>query len=309
MSDLAAALSDYLSLRRSLGYKMERAGEVLAGFVAHLDLMGCDHVSVETAVAWATLPANPDSPWRAQRLGMVRSFARYLHALDPAHEVPPPGLVPPGPGRPVPFLFSDNEVVALMAAARRLRNPLRASTLETVVGLLAVSGLRVGEAIRLDCNDVDVEQGALTVRHTKAGRSRVVPLHPSTIEALRAYGARRDELFPKPSAPSFFISTTGTRLRSGSLRQAFGEVLPAAGLPPRTGRCGPRLGGLRHSFAVSTMVDWHRAGAEVGANLPLLSTYLGHVSPASTYWYLSASPHLLAAAADRLETTTDRAKR
>lgn len=308
MSDLAAALSDYLSLRRSLGYKMERAGEVLAGFVAHLDLMGCDHVSVETAVAWATLPANPDSPWRAQRLGMVRSFARYLHALDPAHEVPPPGLVPPGPGRPVPFLFSDNEVVALMAAARRLRNPLRAATLETVVGLLAVSGLRVGEAIRLDCNDVDVEQGALRVRNSKAGRSRVVPLHPSTVEALGAYGARRDELFPKPSAPSFFISTTGTRLRSGSLRQAFGEVLPAAGLP-RIGRCGPRLGGLRHSFAVSTMVDWHRAGAEVGANLPLLSTYLGHVSPASTYWYLSASPHLLAAAADRLETTTDRAKR
>jgi integrase/recombinase XerD len=302
MTELAAALADYLTLRRSLGYKLERAGEVLADFVAHLDRAGCEHVSIEGAVAWATLSANPESPWRAQRLGMVRNFARYLHAIDPAHQIPPPGLIPPGPGRPTPFLYSDEEVVALMAAARSVRSPLRAATLETVVGLLAVSGLRVGEAIRLDRDDVDIEQGALRIRYSKAGRSRVVPLHPSTIEALRAYGARRDELFPKPSAPSFFISTAGTRMRSGNLRQLFEEVLAAAGLPPRPARRGPRLGGLRHSFAVATVVDWHRAGAEVGPNLPLLSTYLGHISPASTYWYLSASPHLLAAAVHRLET-------
>jgi len=303
MTALAAALTDYLALRRSLGYKLQRAGQVLADFVAHVDQSGGEHVTVQSALAWATLSANPESSWRAQRLGMVRSFARYLHALDPGHEIPPPGLIPPGPGRPAPFLYSDAEVAALMAAARGVRNPLRAATLETVIGLLAVSGLRVGEAVRLDRDDVDFDRGALTIRNSKAGRSRVVPLHSSTTAALRAYGACRDELFPKPSAPSFFISTTGARLRPGNLRQAFGDVLSTAGLPPRSGRRGPRLGDLRHSFAVSTVVDWHRAGAEVSPNLPLLSTYLGHVSPASTYWYLSASPHLLAAAAGRLEKT------
>lgn len=304
MTELAAALTDYLALRRSLGYKLERAGQLLADFVAYLDQTGAEHVRVEAALAWATLSANPESPWRAQRLGMVRGFARYLHALDPGHEIPPPGLILPGQGRPAPFHYSDAEVAALMAAARGVRNPLRAATLETLIGLLAVSGLRVGEAIRLDRDDVDFDQGTVTVRNSKAGRSRVVPLHSSTTAALRAYGARRDELFPKPSAPSFFISTTGTRMRPGNLRDAFGEVLSAAGLPPRVGRRGPRLGDLRHSFAVSSVVDWHRSGAEVEPNLPLLSTYLGHVSPASTYWYLSASPRLLAAAAGRLERTT-----
>jgi len=303
MNELTAALADYLALRRGLGYKLERAGRVLGDFVAYLEQTGAEHVSVEAALAWATRSANPESCWRAQRLGMVRCFARYLHALDPGHEVPPPGLLPRGSGRPAPFLFSDADLAAMMGAARSIGSPLRAATLETLIGLMGVSGLRVGEVIRLDRDDVDFDQDALAIRNSKAGRSRVVPLHASTTAALRAYDARRDVLFPKPSAPSFFITTKGTRMRSGSLRQAFAEAVAAAGFPPRVGRHGPRPGDLRHSFAVSTLVDWHRGGAEVEPNLPLLSTYLGHVSPASTYWYLSASPRLLAAAASRLEGT------
>lgn len=301
MSQLWVALDDYLRLRRSLGYKLQRAGQLLADFVAYAEAAGAEHVRVDLAISWALLASNPDTRWRAQRLGILRRFARYLHAIDPAHEVPPPGLISPGRGRPAPFLYSKDQVVALMAAARGLRSPLQAATVETTVGLLAVSGLRVGEVIRLDNGDVDFAQGLLVVRSSKSGKSRTVPLHPSTLEALRSYTAVRDRFFPKPRSDSFFVSTVGKPVRSGNLRDAFATVATLASLPARTAGHRPRLADLRHSFAVQTLLDWHAADLDVGAGLPILSTYLGHVSPASTYWYLSASPPLLAAAAARLE--------
>lgn len=300
MSALTTALDDYLALRRSLGYKLERAGAVLADFVAHIDQTGAEHITVELALDWAMRAANAESSWRAQRLGMVRCFARYLHAIDARHEVPPPGLLHRGERRPEPFLFTEADIVALMAAARSMRSPLRALTTESLIGLLAVTGLRVGEVIRLDRDDIDLNNDVLVVRNSKLGRSRHVPLHASTTEALRAYLRRRDELCPAPASPALFISTVGTRLRSGNLRAAFVELLDRAGLPSRRRRQGPRLGSLRHSFAVQTLLDWHAAQVDVGPRLPVLSTFLGHVSPASTYWYLSASPPLLAAAARRL---------
>lgn len=301
MSQLSLALEDYLRLRRSLGYKLVRAGELLTDFVAYAEAAGADHVRVNLAISWALLASNPDTRWRAQRLGMVRRFARYLHAIDPAHEVPPTGLISPGPGRPVPFLYSQDQVMELMAAARQLRSPLQAASVETIVGLLAVSGLRVGEAICLNNGDVDFAQGSLIVRSSKSGKSRTVPLHFSTVEALRSYTAVRDRFFPQPRSDSFFVSTVGKRVRSGNLRDAFATVVTLAGLPARIAGQRPRLADLRHSFAVQTLLDWHEADLDVGAGLPILSTYLGHVSPASTYWYLSASPQLLAAAAARLE--------
>jgi integrase/recombinase XerD len=301
MSQLSVALDDYLRLRRSLGYKLQRAGQLLADFVAYAEAAGADHVRVDLAVSWTLLASNPDTRWRAQRLGILRRFARYLHAIDPAHEVPPTGLISPGRGRSAPFLYSKDQVVALMAAARGLRSPLQAATVETTVGLLAVSGLRVGEVIRLNNGDIDFEQGLLVVRNSKSGKSRTVPLHPSTLKALRSYTAVRDRFFPKPRSDSFFVSTVGKRVRSGNLRDAFTTVAALAGLPARIAGHGPRLADLRHSFAVQTLLDWHQADLDVSAGLPILSTYLGHVSPASTYWYLSASPQLLAAAAARLE--------
>ncbi len=303
MSPLAASLDEYLGLRRSLGYKLERAGELLADFVASAERAGADHVTVEGAVEWALRAEDTGSSWRAQRLGVVRGFARYLHAIDPDHQVPPAGLLPRG-RRPAPFLYAEADIASLMAAARRLRTPLRAATMETLIGLAAVTGLRVGELLRLDRADLNVETDVLTVRNTKLGRSRHVPLHPTPTESLVAYGLRRDELFPRPIGDALFISTAGTRLRSGNLQAAFAEVVDLAGLPTPQGQNGPRLGNMRHSFAVQTMLDWHTDQADVGPLLPVLSTYLGHVSPASTYWYLSASPPLLAAAARRLHHAT-----
>ncbi|GBE23421.1 MAG TPA: hypothetical protein ENH00_09620 [Actinobacteria bacterium] len=303
MSDLTGALTDYLSLRRSLGYKLERGGRVLSEFVDYLEATGAETVTVEAAVAWATLTPNPESSWRAQRLGLVRGFARYLHVtVDQRHQIPPAGLIPRGRGRPAPCLFSHDDVARLMAAARTLSSPLRAATAETFIGLLAVSGLRVAEGIRLDADDVDVDSGVLAVRNSKAGKSRDVPLHDSTSNALSIYAALRDRTFPRPMQPSFFVSTTGTRLRSSNLGALFGGLATQAALSPHPVPQGrPRLGDLRHSFAVQTLTDWHTAGVDVEPRLPLLSTYMGHARPASTYWYLSASPELLASAAARLQ--------
>ncbi len=304
MSGLRTALEDYLILRRSLGYKLERTGEELADFVAFLERAGARTVTVDLAIAWATLPPNAESGWRAQRLGMARGFARFQQAFDPDTEVPPLGLLPGRPRRPAPYLYSAAQIASLMEAARGFGSPLRSATVETFIGLLAVTGLRVGEAIRLDRPDVDFKLGLVMVRNSKLGKSRSVPVHPSTTEALRDYSVRRDGLCRRPNAPSFFVSTRGTRLLPGPLRTAFVEVVHRAGLPARSRGAGPRLQDLRHTFAVQTLLRWYGRGDEVEPDLPLLSTYLGHVSPASTYWYLSAAPELLAAAATRLELTS-----
>jgi integrase/recombinase XerD len=186
-----------------------------------------------------------------------------------------------------------------MAATRELHCPLRAATVETLIGLLAVTGLRVAEVIRLDRTDVDYTRALLTVRNSKLGKSRLVPLHPSTLAALKAYSMRRDRFFPHPATTRLFVSTTGTALRTSNLRTVFVDLQDRADLQPRARRL--RLGNLRHSMAVATLVRWYASGEDMQASLPLLSTYLGHVNPRSTYWYLSASPELLAAAARRVE--------
>ena len=232
---------------------------------------------------------------------MVRGFARHLHTLDPATEVPPAGLLPQRTRRATPYLYTGEEVARLMAAARALPSPLVAATYETLVGLLETTGMRVGEAARLDRADVDLDDGVITVVAGKFGRWREVPLQPGTVEALSSYARRRDALCPEPKAPSFFVSNTGTMLIPACVRQRFGQLVRTAGLRPRSPRCRPRIHDFRHGFAVATLLDWYRAGVDVQARLPLLSAFLGHVDPASTYWYLEATPELLALAAVRQE--------
>lgn len=300
MSDLAEGLERYLALRRSLGYKLERAGQVLSDFVVELDNAGISHISTEAALSWAIDTTNPESSWRAQRLSLVRGFARYLHTVDARHEVPPTGLVPRRRGRPLPYLFSAADIEALMGAAARLRSPFQAQTMQTLIGLLAVTGLRVGEAIRLNRTDIDFEAGVITVRDSKGNKSRHVPISPSTRDALLSYLIDWGCYFP--DAQAALTTTTGTRLRSSNLGTLFAEVVSLAGLDAKPQGALPRLRGLRHSFAVSALVGFYDSGRDVAAMLPVLSAYMGHVSPASTYWYLSASPELLAAAARRAAT-------
>ena len=300
MSPLRQALADYLAVRRALGYKLAYAEKLLGQFVSHLENAGAGTVTTAEAVAWAVLPGG--SPWwHAQRLSMVRGFAAHLHAADPAAEIPPPHLIPARTPRATPYLYSAAEVAALMAATFTLSSPLRAATYQTLIGLLAATGMRVGEAIRLDRTDFDSAVGVLTVRNSKFGKSRLVPLHPTTTTALAGYLRLRDQLHPGPSDPAVFISPAGTRLDYSNVHATWRLLVRRAGLRPRSPNCRPRPHDLRHSFAVASLLDAYAAGQDGQARLALLATYLGHVNPAATYWYLSAAPELLALAGQRLD--------
>jgi integrase len=305
MSPLHPALSDYLTIRRTLGYKLARAEKLLVQYLDYLEEHDQQLVTIENAVAWATLPANGNPNWWAYRLTCVRGFARYLHALDPDHQVPPADVMPHKPRRATPYLYSDEEILALIAAASSLRFELRRATYRTLIGLLSVTGMRVGEAIRLDNNDVDIKNGILTVRETKFGKTRELPLHASTVDALQEYLRLRDGTCPEPRVDAVFITPVGTRLLYCGVNWTFLQLVQRAGLKPRSARCRPTLHSLRHSFAVHTLLDWYRDELEVQPRLPLLSTYLGHVHPRDSYWYLEAAPELLGIAAGWLERSQE----
>jgi len=232
---------------------------------------------------------------------VARGFARYLAGIDPRTEVPPPGLLLHRRHRRVPYLYSQADISALMAQApRTIASPLRAATYQTLIGLLVVTGMRVGEAIRLNRGDVDWGEGVITIVATKFNKSREVPVQPSTMRVLAAYARHRDELQPTPKSPSFFLSRAGTRLFYDVVHPTFAKLLDAAGVGAQS-PVRPRIHDLRHSFAVGTVLEWHRCGVDVEARLPWLSTYLGHRDPRSTYRYLWAAPELLALAASRLD--------
>jgi integrase len=301
MSPLRQALADYLSIRRALGYRLERAEKLLVQYLDHLERLEEERVTVANAVAWATLPAAGSGHWWSFRMSVVRGFAAYLYALDPAHEVPPADLLPNRAHRAIPYLYSQEEIIALMAATGSLRFALRQATDRTLIGLLSVTGMRVGEAIRLDRGDAALGHGALTVHQTKFGKTRELSLHASTVAALRAYLRLRDRLCSAPASDALLVSPAGTRLLYTNVCTTLLDLVDRAGLHrPAAGR-RPRLHDLRHTFAVRTLLDWYRAGADVQPRLPLLSTYLGHVHPKDTYWYLQAAPELLQIAAERLE--------
>jgi integrase/recombinase XerD len=305
MSPLAEHVHNYLQVRRALGFKLVGEEQLLREFVAFADAAGERTVTTKIALEWARRPASGSPNYLSRRLRAVRGFARYLHALDPVCEVPPLDLLPASKYRPAPYLYREEEILALMAAARRLCPPLRAATFETLIGLLACTGLRIGEAIRLDRDDVDLEGRVLTVRDSKFGKSREVMLHESTCCKLAEYAQLRDRLCPEANDRSFFVTTRGARLCHPTFHQPFRALLKQAGIEHPSPTRRVRIHDLRHSFAVRTLLGWYRDGGDVTARMPLLSTYMGHVDPAASYWYLSAAPELLALAAERLELASE----
>ncbi len=304
MNALRNALADYLNVRRAFGFKLDRAEKLLGQFVSYLELRHADVVTVEHALAWATLPQR-SGWWHAMRLSAVRRFAVYLRNVDDRTQVPPPGLIAHGKHRATPYLYSDAEILALVQAASRLHSRVSVVTYPVLISLLAATGMRFGEAIALHVNDFDSDAGVLTVRDGKFGKSRLLPLHPSTTDGLCHYLGQRSQLLRNKNlvdSGALLISNAGTRLDHSRAQRTWRKLRTSAGLAPRSGNCRPRIHDLRHSFAVATLLDWYRRGEDVPSMLPKLCTYLGHADPKDTFWYLSAAPELLALAGQRLDT-------
>lgn len=300
MSRLRKALGRYVCMRQGLGYKYDSPARRLSDFVSFMEACGAETITVALAMEWVTKIGR--QPTWAIRLTDVRCFAQHVAHFDPLTEVPPTDLVPAG-RRVKPYIYSDDEIEALVAAALALppANALRRWTYHCLFGLIAVAGLRHSEALNLHRDDVDLDQGVLTIRESKFGKSRLVPLHATTISVLRDYSARRDAHLAPPRSPYFFVAEQGGRLLHQYVHRVFWRLSRQIGLRQKGQRNGPRVHDLRHRFAVKTLINWYRAGLDIEQQLPVLSTFLGHAYVRDTYWYLSATPELMSHAARRLD--------
>jgi integrase len=307
MNTLRQAVQEYLSMRRHLGFKLQKDGKALLDFVTFMEQKHAPYITAALALDWAQQPANVQPAHWAQRLSFVRGFARYRSASDSRTQIPSPGLLPFKPKRARPYLYSDEEINSLLCAALNMSHRYNSCALLPWVyyclfGLLSVTGLRLGEAQNLKVQDVDLEAAVLTVRNAKFGKTRLVPLHASTCNVLADYIARRERHWAgRPVSPYLFVSSWGNRLDSGQIHRAFYALSRQIGLRGATDRHGPRLHDLRHRFATNTLVNWYRSGQDPERRLPLLSAYLGHVHVADTQWYLEGTPELMREAMRRLE--------
>ena len=304
MKTLRDSLAQYVAVRRTFGAQLREPAITLGRFVGCLENQGAEFITTKLALDWARKPAQAQRATWARRLSMVRRFATWVSAIDARTEIPPRGLLEARHRRNQPHIYSEREVEQLMAQAASLASPkgLRGLSLATLIGLLISTGLRPGEALALELSDVDLDAGVLAILQTKFRKSRLVPIHDSTRDALAHYARRRDQICRRRQGSTFFVSEQGTRWESSSARRLFAKVSRAIGLRQphgsrRIGR-GPRLQDLRHTFTTRCLVDWYRAGRDVGRQMPKLSTYLGHVTVANTYWYVQAVPELLGLAAE-----------
>jgi integrase/recombinase XerD len=303
MSSLRQAIEEYLVLRRQLGFKLDRQQFSLREFASFMENCGASFITTERALQWALRPQRASPSYLAQRLIAVRCFARHHCATDPRTQIPPSDLLPYRPHRARPHLYSEQDVERLLIAAKSLRpaGGLRGSTYVALLGLLAVTGLRISEALSLTPQDVDLLQGLLTIRKTKFGKTRIVPLHPSARRALRRYARQRRAFIGAESTARFFVSSQGGPLSVGAAMKTFRFLRRRVGLHATKHCDEPTLHHFRHRFATQTLLRWYCAGHDVERQLPVLSTFLGHVSISSTYWYLSCHPELMGQAMQRLE--------
>ena len=305
MSSLGQALTEYVAVRRALGAQLREPAVTLRRFVDFVERHGAGFVTTDLALQWAMSPVDVQRATWARRLSQVRRFATWLHAHDPHTQIPPARILTGRRRRRQPHIFTDQEITALMTAARQLAssNGLRAHTYTTLIGLLTSTGLRPGEALRLKRADVNLAQGVLFIRDSKFGKSRFVPLHASTHAALARYASRRRVREAQTQTDAFLVSDSERPLSGSAARRTFAHLSGAVGLRLTTGRRvgrGPRLQDCRHTFTTRTLVEWYRAGRDVTRALPLLSTYLGHSDVAHTYWYIAGIPELLQLATAKL---------
>lgn len=304
MSRLRELLDGYLSTRRALGFKLAAPAKTLEAFVEWMDAAGEPTIRHDLATAWVSHFSRGTV---LERLNYVRQFAEHVAWFDPATEVPILDGRPYGSHRPRPLIFTSEQVDVLLAAAGKLTPRVRAATWQTLLGLLAVTGLRISEARNLNDDDITPDEsgdgGWGRVTDTKFGKSRLVPLHATTMTAIRRYQRLRDATFPTPATPAVFVARRGTRIARSTAGNTFREVRAMAGLVGSPTEPAARLHDFRHSFATNTLIGHIRAGGDVDEMMPVLSAWLGHVSPDSTYWYLSNTPELAAALAARLHAS------
>lgn len=307
MGAIRNSLIQYVAVRRALGTAFYEPALALDHFVDLLEREGAEFITTDLAMRWAMQPKLVERATWGRRLSQVRGFARWLSAIDSRNEIPPTRLLSSRRRRNPPHIYSEQEVDDLMAQAARLhsRSGMRALTYSTLIGLLVATGLRPGEAIHLDCADVDLVNGILSIRESKFGKSRFVPVDESTRDALARYAHGRDRLCSQRLSEAFLVGEHGKRLNACSVRSMFVRISRATGLRVATddGRngYGPRLQDFRHSFATGRLVEWYRAGLDVTRELPKLAAYLGHVNVGLTYWYIEAVPELLELAARYLD--------
>jgi len=307
MNGLREALNQYLGLRRALGFKLLQTGRSLLHFVRFAEQEGATSITTDLALQWAQEDGTAGSVTHSDRLAMVRRFATWRSVEDPQTQIPSEGLLPRRYRRPAPYIYSDEEVRNVVSTAGHLpsKSGLRGLTCSTMFGLLAVTGMRISEAVGLDRGDVDLRIGVLTIREGKRGKSRVVPIHATTRDALETYSQKRDALLGTMRTSAFFVSDRRTRISAFCAGENFIEVSRKTGLrPPAPDGCrgrGPRLHDFRHRFAVSTLIRWYQSGADVDREIPKLATYLGHKGANEVYWYLQAVPELLELATLRSE--------
>ena len=303
MKSLENAIEDYIALRRSLGFKLDDMAADLTKFASFLEQKAAPYITTALALEWAMQSTDHLPSHWARRLGFVRVFARHWSATDPRTEIPPAGLLPFRAQRARPYLYTEQEIQRLLAAAKSLSpaSGLRPWTYHCLFGLLAVSGLRISEAIKLERQDVDFYQGVLTIRQTKFNKNRLIPLHASTRDVLSEYAEHRDRLVPNPSSSCFLLNDCGRCLERSAVRRTFYDLSRQIGLRGPADHTGPRIHDFRHRFALNTLIQWYRAGEDIERRLPVLSTFLGHAHVADTYWYLSIHPELMGLATERLE--------
>jgi integrase/recombinase XerD len=307
MNTLREAVGEYLEMRRGLGFKLQEAGKGLINFITFLEQHHASYITQELALAWAQQPSNVQPAHSAQRLSFVREFARFRSATDPRTQIPLQGLLPFQPKRARPYLYSDEEIRSLLRAALKMpcrfeRGKLRPWVYYCLFALLSLSDLRLGEARNLELQDADLKAAVLTIRGTKFGNTRLVPLHASTCTVLADYIARRQRHWAGRAVSSYlFVSSWGNRLDEGDIHRTFYALSRQIGLRGTSESRGPRLHDMRHRFATTTLVQWYRSGQDPERRLPLLSTYLGHVHVSDTQWYLEGSPELMREAMQRLQ--------
>ena len=303
MNSVRNAIEDYIALRRSLGFKLHGMATSLGKFASFLEQKEAPYITTALALEWAMQTVDHSPSHWAQRLGFVRVFARHWSATDPRTEIPPAGLLPFRARRARPYLYTEQEIQRLLTAAKSLSSSsgLRPWTYHCLFGLLAVSGLRISEAIKLEQQDVDFHQELLTIRQTKFNKSRLIPLHTSTRDVLTEYAEHRDRLVPSPRSSCFLLNDCGRCLERSTVLRTFHDLSRQIGLRGPSEHTGPRIHDFRHRFALNTLIQWYRAGEDIERRLPVLSTFLGHTHVADTYWYLSVHPELMGLATSRLE--------